>query len=319
MSKKTLFSVLGMVLIAVLSVGYMRSMGLPVATGTEMRTAKLRVDDSNGIVVGSKVLLRGIEIGTVTDVESSVEGIVMSLDYDTAHPIPVDSRFRIESLSALGEAFVAVLPETSDGPYLGADALIDDDSVIDPTPFPEFSQRLTVLLQQVDPEAVRSIFDILDLGLPDASEVPADLERAGEMLAATFIDNGESVQTILRTIQPLLLRSEGIPDDLAESVPYLKDFGTGFSGVLDGVRFATIRGPLTSISAGAAPLLTQLQHFLDVNAADLETIGVSILPGVTAGAAGMRSIDVAALLDRALGAVEDGAVTVELTPPGSGR
>lgn len=304
-----------MIVIAVASLLYMGRMGLPIDPTSDTRSAQMRVSDSNGLVVGSKVLLRGIAIGEVADIGVSADNVTVTLEYDGDQQIPEDSRFRIESLSALGEAFVAVLPESDGAPYLVADAMVRDEAVIDPTPFPEFSQRLTEVLGQVDPTAVRSIFEILDVALPEEAAVTDDLERAGELLAATFIAQRESLRTVLETVQPLLMSSDLIPANLRTSVPHLADFGTGFSGVLDGVRFATIRGPLTSISEGAAPLLTELQHFLDVNAADLETIGVSILPGVTAGAARVRSIDISALFDRALRAVDDGAVTLELGNP----
>lgn len=319
MTRKTLVSVIGMLLIGVLSLLYMARMGLPLGFGADTRAATLRVADSNGLVVGSKVMLRGVPIGTVSTITPSAQDVTVRLEYDPGRPIPDDSAFRVESLSALGEAFVEVLPASADGPYLADGAVVDDQRIVEPIPFPEFSQRLTEMLEQVDPAAVRSIFEVLDVGLPDGDDVAGDLERAGTLLASTFQSRAEEVGTILRTVQPLLQRTTGIPADLRNSAPVMKDFGVGFSGVLDGVRFATIKGPLTSIDVGAAPLIRELQKFLDVNADDLEIIGTSLLPGVTAGSARIQSIDIAGLLANAVRAVDDGALTVRLnTPTGGG-
>ncbi|WP_370179822.1 hypothetical protein [Rhodococcus wratislaviensis] len=59
MTLKTSLSILGMVVIAVLSFHYMGRAGLHVARFDDVRTAALDVPDSNGLVVGSRVLLRG--------------------------------------------------------------------------------------------------------------------------------------------------------------------------------------------------------------------------------------------------------------------
>ncbi len=71
---------------------------------------------------------------------------------------PESSIFRLDNLSALGESYVAVMPDGKAGPFLSEGGQrVDQRRVLVPTTFKELSQRLTVLLRQVDPTKVRRI------------------------------------------------------------------------------------------------------------------------------------------------------------------
>ncbi|AZG47679.1 MlaD family protein [Gordonia insulae] len=318
MITKTRVSVLAMLVLAAVSVAYIMNVGLHVRTPSE-RSASLVVPDTNGIMTGSRVLLRGIEIGHVVGIDQTATGVKLTLNYDQAQQIPVDSRFRVDNLSALGEAYVAVLPETAAGPYLAENATIDTDRVSVPTTFKELSEQLTVLLQQTDSDAVRRIFGTVDEGLPDGVDVLGTLNRAGGLLSGELTQQSDSFITLLSTMQPLLMRSAPIPALMRETSPRMLGFGTGFEELLASVRDATVTGPLLAgIRDGGSPLFTELQKFLDENSAHLNVIGVNLLPAAQAGAASLRTVDVGAVLDRALAATTPrGALTVRV--PAGGR
>ncbi|WP_109529494.1 MULTISPECIES: MlaD family protein [Nocardia] len=318
MNLKTPLSVLGMVALAVSSLLYLDSLGLEHDAFADVKTASLSIPDTNGLVVGSRVLIRGVAIGHVTRVHSSAAGIDVEWSYDSDYRIPTDSRFRVDNLSALGETYLAVIPTVAAGPYLAEDAVIPADRVVVPTTFKELSQRLTTLLEQIEPERIREIFATVDLALPDDPWVLGDLSRAGELLAGTLTRQSANLTTLLSSIQPILLRTGTVPGDLAGATPILGDFGSGFSDVLAGIHFAASFGPLKDgIEFGAGPLLDQLQAFLHDTSADLHTLGVDLLPGIRAGTAAMATVNVGQLLDTAIAATSSGdAVTVRVGPPG---
>ncbi|GGL14306.1 hypothetical protein GCM10011588_31030 [Nocardia jinanensis] len=303
-----------MVALTALSLLYIQRVGLDLDRLRDTRSAQLLVPDTNGILVGSRVLLRGVSIGKVTDIEPVADGVRIGLSYDESDPIPVESWFRVDNLSALGEAYISVLPETADGPYLADGARVDSDRVSVPTTFKELSARLAHLLQQVDPGQVRQIFDTLDVGLPDGVAVIGDLNRAGSLLAAEFTQQTDSLVTLLSTLQPLLMKTAGVPASMAATSPQLAGFGTGFQDLLNSVRDAMRRGPLLEgIRDGASPLFGELQKFLDLAAADLNIIGVNLLPAAQSGGAALRTVDLGRLLGQLVAATEPGgAVTVHI-------
>lgn len=88
--------------IVVGALGYIAALGVrtgPPAARTEL---SMVVTNLNGLVTGSRVLLRGVPVGAVTAVHPTVEGVTVDFYVDAAHPIPADTVVRLDNLSALG-------------------------------------------------------------------------------------------------------------------------------------------------------------------------------------------------------------------------
>ncbi|MET8430464.1 MlaD family protein [Nocardia sp. NPDC004860] len=318
MNPKTLFSVAGMLVISALSFAYLDHIGLNTAALEHSRTATMAVPDTNGLVVGSRVLLRGVAIGNVTAIRARAGQAEIAWRYDDSQRIPSNSRFRVDNLSALGEAYVAVLPTEAAGPYLADGATVPPSQVAVPTSFQELSTRLTKMLEQVDPAHIREIFQTIDTALPDDSWVLGDLSRAGELLAKTLTTQSGNLTQLLTKLQPLLQNTGSVPADLGQAAPILTAFGSGFNNVLSGIYSAASFGPLTSIEDGAAPLIDQLQQFLDKSSGDLHKLGVDLLPSVRAGAEALATVNIGQFLDNALAAADSGdAITIHVRQPGN--
>jgi len=319
MITKTRVSVVAMLAILVLSVLYIFHVGLHLTT-IGAKKASITVADTNGVLVGSRVLLRGIEIGHVTEITQTSDGARITWDYQDSEKIPVATQFRVDNLSALGEAYIAVLPTTASGPYLENNARIDDDRVADPSTFKDLSQQVTDVLTQVDPEQVQQIFYQLNTGLPEDVTVLANLNQVGVLLTRQMLTNQDSLRTLLATMQPLLMRSGGVAADLAGLTPHVRDFGKMFAYLMEGVKDAIDwSGPMyTGITEGASPLVTVLQTFLDESAGDLKIIGDNLLPVTAAGAAAMRTVNTGQLLDTLIAGSDKGSLQVRI-PAGGGR
>ncbi|MFC8529231.1 MlaD family protein [Nocardia sp. NPDC057227] len=300
------------------SIVHLGRIGLEHDAFEELNTARVAIPETNGLVAGSRVLLRGVEVGHVTAVHSSATGIAVDWNYDRGVRIPAESRFRIDNLSALGETYLSVLPSSSAGPYLADGAQVPADQVQVPTTFDELSQRLTVLLEQVEPEQIRAIFATVDTALPEDPWVLNDLNRVGELLASMLVQQSSNLTSVLTAVQPLLRQSGTVPADLAATSPIIEDFGAGFHEVLGAIHFVSSFAPLNDgIKYGAGPLFDELQTFLHDTAADLHTLGTELLPGVQAGGAALSTVNIGQLLDNALAATGTGdAVTVHLDLPG---
>lgn len=315
MITRTKVSLLAMLLIAAASLVYISQVGLHIAALSKTRTASMVVPDTNSILVDSRVLLRGVPVGYVRDITPGQDGVRIEWDYAESVNIPVDSTFRVDNLSALGEAYILVMPNSQGGPYLDDGAEIDRTHVSVPTSFNELAERLTTLLKEVDPDRVGGIFETLDSSLPDQLSVISDLDRAGRLLADELGQHSDSLATLLSAMQPLLARTGTIPAALAGTAPQLDEFGLTFQDLLNSIVDAmNLGGPLLDgTKYGASPLLAGLQEFLDRTSGDLNVIGVNLLPATSAASASMRTVDVSRLLDRALDATsEPGVVDVRI-------
>ena len=318
MRGKTLMSVVGMIAIAAASFVYMGKAGLQFGAFENVNSARMEIRDTNGLVVGSRVLLRGVAIGHVSEVSASADSIEVGWNYTRGQSIPVDSVFRVDNLSALGESYLSVLPPSESGPFMQDGDSVPESQVVVPTTFKELSERLTRLLEQVDPVQVQQIFETVDIALPDDFAVLNNLSRAGELLAARLAQQSDNVTTLFETLQPLLMESGTLPAGLRDSTPQVAEFGQGFHDLLTGIHFAVVKGPLRDgIAEGVSPFLGELQTFLDETAPSIEAIGVNLLPAVQAGAASVRTVDIGRLLDNILAATASGdALTVHARIPG---
>ncbi|OZC63669.1 hypothetical protein CH306_25870 [Rhodococcus sp. 15-725-2-2b] len=317
MTMRTVYSMLAMLMVSLGSLVYMTSVGLPIDFESERR-ASMTIEATNGLVVGSRVLLRGVDIGTVTAIEPNADAVRVEWKYKAKYRLPVDSDFRVDTLSALSESYVGVLPAADLGPYLGDDAVIDSARVTVPSTINDLSEHLTRLLNQLDTEQIRSILGELEIGLPSGSGTIDTIERAGAITAAMLEDTTAPLSEVLVNAQSMLVDSSFIPPGLSGTAGHIVDFGRGFDGTMSAAVLLTNFSPLPdSLVLGTGPLIGNLQAFLDRSAADIKILAVDSLPAAQSAAQSMRTVNLSALLDGALAPIgEDGVVTVNI---GAGR
>ncbi|MGW0037009.1 MlaD family protein [Gordonia sp. NPDC003376] len=316
--RKTVVSIAAMLALVVVSLVYMNSLGLRVAEGRDTRTAAMTVPHTNGLVVGSKVLLRGVTIGRVTAVEPSVSGVRIAWDYRDRYQIPVDSEFRVDNLSALGETYLGIIPRTDHGPRLSDGVVLTASSVTVPTTVDELANRVTRFLEQINSKRVAAIVDEVNTGLVADQQILSRIAEASALLETTVLTTRGSLTELLTQVQPLLGRGADVADDLAASGDPVERFGVGLAKFLSegGKRAATsadgqdgfivaTNAPF-SLDDQAKPLLENIQRFLDAASPDLRVLGDAALPAVAAGAAGLRAVDLSVLTRTALATVGDG-------------
>ncbi|PRC49972.1 virulence factor Mce, partial [Mycobacterium sp. ITM-2017-0098] len=93
----------------------------------------LQLPSTGGLYQFSNVTYRGIEVGKVTDVRPTADGVVVRMSLNTSPKIPADLQANVRSVSAVGEQYVDLVPRSDSAPYL------DDGSVIvaDQTSIPQ--------------------------------------------------------------------------------------------------------------------------------------------------------------------------------------
>jgi phospholipid/cholesterol/gamma-HCH transport system substrate-binding protein len=86
---------------------------------------RLELADSGGIYPNADVTYRGVPVGRVGTLRITVTGIEADLDInDGAPPIPARLQAAVADLSAVGEQYVDLRPQTSSGPYLANGSVI---------------------------------------------------------------------------------------------------------------------------------------------------------------------------------------------------
>jgi phospholipid/cholesterol/gamma-HCH transport system substrate-binding protein len=191
-------------LLSVLVIGYTgihyanlgRYFGLP-----GYYVVRLDLAQAGGIFSGADVTYRGVSVGRVGAVRLTATGVEADLDInDSAPAIPARVQAVVADLSAVGEQYVDLRPDTTSGPYLTADTVIPQRDTQLPLP-------VTTLLNSVNSLAVS-----LPLGtLRDLlTEMATGFGGQGRNLAAILDGNSALVRALSATApQTISLINDG--------------------------------------------------------------------------------------------------------------
>ena len=179
--KVGLFVFIGLVLIAALLVQF--SKGTSLFHGTYK--LKLHAANVGGLKLKSGVLLAGVSVGSVQQIELEPSGtnVTIILQIHQEFPIYHDARFVIEQSGFLGDQFVSVIPTKNTPPILADNAEVECQ---EPFNLQEVARGAAGFIQRLDETAKKLDASVTDL-------------RA-QVLNPTTLANFGSAITNLRTI-----------------------------------------------------------------------------------------------------------------------
>jgi phospholipid/cholesterol/gamma-HCH transport system substrate-binding protein len=156
--KVGLFVAIGLVLLAVLLVQF--SKGTSLFRGTY--SLKLHAVNVGGLKMKSGVLLSGVQVGTVSQIQLAPDGksVTITLKVYKDFPIYHDARFVIEQAGFLGDQFVAVIPTTNAPPVLADGAEVNCQ---EPFNLQEVARSAAGFIQRLDGTAKKLDEAVTDL------------------------------------------------------------------------------------------------------------------------------------------------------------
>lgn len=298
-------------------VSYIGALGVRVGLPSDRTDLSMSVADVNGLAVGSKVLLRGVQIGRVSHITSSVDAATVDFYIVDKFQIPVDSDIRLENLSALGESYISLVPRSVGGATLTNGQHIETQAITQPPSISELATSVVRVLDQLDPAALQRITAEVDTALPDANSVLPNLSRTSRLLRNTAADMNGRGSELLDNFQTLLANADWVGPVLANLTFQINDYSPKLREL-----FSTFP-PLIAVGA-PEPLvkfnafLARIQKLLDDNGGDFGVIGDNFLPHMKGIAGSLMNFDTGQMLANVMASVpEDGAVTLHVQIPGN--
>ncbi len=142
-------------------------------------------DDSGGIFTGAEVTYRGVQVGRVSSMELTEEGVDVTLsinnDYDD---IPADSRALVGNRSAVGEQYVELQPQSDTEPYLKSGSEIDRSKTDIPITTTKWLSTTQDLVNSVPKKDLTTVIDEFGAAFKDSG---ANLSRLIDS-SSSFID-----------------------------------------------------------------------------------------------------------------------------------
>jgi hypothetical protein len=301
-------------IIIAIVLAYFASLGLRVKAPDNRINLSMAVPDVNGIVIDSNVLLRGVPIGKVTGIRTSVQAADIDFYVDPRYQIPVDTEVRLENLSALGESYIALVPRSSSGPMLEDGQRIAAESVVQPPSISELATSIVRVLDQLEPGAVKRIISEADTALPHPNVALPNLAHASTAFNNMLNGlNGEG-RVLLGNFQALLKDAEWVNPDLTVITPHLLGIGIWIQDFFKALPTLFERGQPEGF-LNVKSLVARVQTLLDERGGDLKILGEALQPKFNAIAGTLMNIDSGKILDHFLQQVPaEGAITLRVRP-----
>jgi len=313
---KGLSSLFAFAAMAVGFVAYIGSLGIRVGTPPHHANLSMDVADINNIVVDSNVLFRGVPVGKVSRVDSSVSTATIHFYVDDKYEVPADSLVRLENLSALGESYLELEPQSSGGPVFQDGQRIAADYVKQPLSISELGTSVVRVLNELNPDQLQSVIGEADTGLPDPYTVLPNLQRASLLLRNTTTDLHGRGAEVLENSQSLLENAGFVGPALASAAPYLRQLGPLTATVTDESMSLFMRANTPSNVFILGKLVRRIQKLLDDRGPDIRVLTEPLLANVNAIAAALSTVDTSQILANLLSAIpEDGTINLHVSTP----
>lgn len=262
------FAVLAVVVLAFTAVRYAnlgRFIGL-----SGYYPVKMYLPESGGLYNDANVTYRGVSVGRVGSMGLTANGVVVNLDINnTAPKIPATGlQVTVADLSAVGENYVNLRPQTSSGPYLTAGSVIPQHVTQLPLPVTSLLSSLNALVSSVPQQSLRVVVD---------------------ELGNAFQGQGPNLQVLLDTSSTLTkAASQDIPqttrliDDgrtvlatQAAETAAIKSFGASARNLAS--QFASSNGDLTNLLINGPQAAEQVAGLLQDNSITLGAVIANLL------------------------------------------
>ncbi|WP_367301446.1 MlaD family protein [Mycolicibacterium peregrinum] len=300
--------------IVVLVLCYFGSLGLRVKPPEGRTNLSMDLSETNSLVTGSNVLLRGVPVGKVSNTSTNVGVATVDFWIDRRYHVPLDSEVRIENLSALGESYIALMPRSEGGPMLQDGQRIATEVIAQPPSISELATSVVRVLDQLDPGAVERVIHQLDAALPNPTTVLPNVSRTSILLRNAATDMRGRGRVLLDNFQTLLQNAEWVGPVLDGLTPSLVETFKWSQDMFKGIPAFLHRGEPENIT-NFNNLIARVQNFLDIAGGDLKVLGEAMLPKLNAIAATLMNFDTGQILDSLLAAVpSDGRITLRLAP-----
>jgi len=156
--KVGLFVFIGLALLAALLVQFSRGNSLFRST----YIVKLETRNVGGLKLKSSVLLAGVQVGSIKDIDLNPSGtnVTVTLQLYKNRPVFHDARFVVQQSGFLGDQFIAIIPTTNTLPVL-----VNGDTVYCEEPFDlqEVARSAAGFIQRLDGTAKKLDASVTDL------------------------------------------------------------------------------------------------------------------------------------------------------------
>ncbi len=268
---KIQLSVFGALALVGCSVFFYQYVGVPKLLGLGVYTVRVELPQSGGLYPSGNVTYRGTEVGRVTAVDLTDNGVEAVLRLDSNYPIPSDLTAEVHSVSAIGEQYVELVPKGE-----GGDSALRDGDVIAladtsvPTEIGPLLDATNRGLMAIPRDNLETVVDESYTAFGGLGPDIADIVTGSTQLAIDARAHLDSITTIIDQSKPLLDSQSESGDSIRAWASNLSDITQQLSTRDDAARSLLVNGAAAGDEARA--LIDRVQPTLPVLLANLVSV-----------------------------------------------
>ncbi|TNM43320.1 MCE family protein [Nocardioides albidus] len=234
-------------------------------------TVTASLPGSGGLYEGSEVTYRGVKIGRVSRMETTEEGVDLTLDLEEDTRLPIESRLFVHNLSAVGEQYLDFQPDDESGPYAEDGSRFTGDEKSLPVDEGDLLVDLNRFVGSVDKDSLAKVVEELGTMFTDTGD---DLQRlldgGSAFIAEASAHTDETIQ-LLDSGLAVLKTQQGQKENIRRFAADL-DTLTSALRASDG-DLRTVLSATPGAARALTRLLKELEPTIPVLLGDLVTVG----------------------------------------------
>lgn len=246
-------------------------------------TVTAHFEDAVGLYAGNAVSSLGMQIGTVTGVESKGSYVDVTMELDKAVDIPADVTAVTVSASLLTDRHIELTPPYSGGPKLSNGDLIAVGHTRTPV---EFDQTLTMIDKlgtalRGDPNGGGPLGDLVNLGSQITTTSGADIKATLDKLSQALKVGSDGGARTQKNLQDIISSVSELTQSAADNDGQIRQFGSNIRQLSDLLADQNLGSGTTGAKANeilqqTADLLERHRDELKGTFADADTITRSL-------------------------------------------
>ncbi|MFD4429061.1 MlaD family protein [Nocardia sp. NPDC058497] len=300
-----LVSLLGIAVISLVGVGYLTFGVVRYEPLREQLAATLELPDSAGLLPGSPILLRGVEVGSVTGVQRARGRVAVRFAIDARYEIPVDSTVFIESLSGLGEPYVVFAPSSTQGPFVRDGQTLAGEKIRAPLAIAEVARLVAEAMEQLDPQVLDRLIATAEAAMRGTGELVPRLARSSDLVAAMLMSRSATYGQLLADLERVTPDMTWTGPAFTAAAPNFVEFGQRVDEIAEAVQRLVRTGNTPEMYVeghGLVPFLDQLTDWIDKAGPELAPLAPALQPLADAATDSAGRLDLSALIGSAAAA-----------------
>jgi phospholipid/cholesterol/gamma-HCH transport system substrate-binding protein len=175
---------------------------IPSLVGVGQYQLTVQLPASGGLYRTSNVTYRGIQIGRVTKVEPTKNGVKATLSIDSRYKIPVDASANVHSVSAIGEQYLDLVSTGNPGKFFSPGQTITKGTV--PSEIGPALDAANRGLSVLPKEKIGSLLDETAQAVGGLGPALQRLVDSTQTIVGDFKTNISDVDDVIRNSAPIL-------------------------------------------------------------------------------------------------------------------